>query len=332
MSGEIVKKQKGPMATIQGLLVSQRAQIEMALPRHMSTDRLIRVSMTALRRTPKLLECTTTSLLGAIISAAQLGLETDGALGHAYLVPFKKECQLVIGYRGMIDLARRSGQILSISARIVYENDKFEYSYGLDEKLDHIPAMDGRGSPIAAYAVARIVGGGYQIEVLSMEQLRKAQQASSASYKGCPWEAYWDEMARKTAVRRLFKYLPVSVELQRAVGLDDLAESGQPQYLDIGLAEEPQPETKVEILRERLTTPTPPPEPAVEVETEQPSNPTPEETAINAIELMWEAAEAKFGTKESQPAVAALCTKHVIKSINDKTAQRLIDIINSMED
>jgi len=324
MSGEIVKKQKGPMATIQGLLVSQRAQIEMALPKHMSTDRLIRVSMTALRRTPKLLECSTTSLLGAIISAAQLGLETDGALGHAYLVPYKKECQLVIGYRGMIDLARRSGQILSISARVVYENDKFEYSYGLDEKLDHIPAMDGRGSPIAAYAVARIVGGGYQIEVLSMEQLRKAQDASQAKYKGCPWEAYWDEMARKTAVRRLFKYLPVSVEMQRAIGLDDMADAGVPQYIDIGLSEESQPETKVEMLKDRLTTP--------EIETEQPANPEPETTAISAIDLMWEAAEGKFGADKMQSDVAALCTKHVIKAINEKTAQRLIDIINSMEE
>ena len=220
------------MNTIRDLIVSQKQQIAMALPRHLDPDRLIRVTMTALRKNPNLMGCSHASLMGAIIQAAQLGLETDGALGHAYLVPYGSECQLQIGYRGMIDIARRSGQIKSISAHVVYEKDEFRYSYGLDETLEHKPALMDRGAAVCVYAVAKLVGGGYQFEVLSMEQIQEAEKASQARYKGRPWEAHWEAMARKTAIRRLFKYLPVSIEIQRAVTLDSQASAGISQGLD----------------------------------------------------------------------------------------------------
>lgn len=216
--------------TLRDVIVSQRNQIAMALPKHMDVDRLIRVSITALRNNPRLLSCSQVSVLGSIIQAAQLGLETDGALGHAYLVPYKNQCQLQIGYRGMIDLARRSGQIVSISARVVYDGDEFSYSYGLEETLVHRPKIKSGGEPIAAYAVAKLVGGGCQFEVLSLEEIEAAHDASPAS--SGPWDNYWSEMARKTAVRRLFKYLPVSVEIQKAVGLSDMASAGVPQHLE----------------------------------------------------------------------------------------------------
>lgn len=228
--------QKRPMEVMREIIMSRKDQIAMALPKHLTIERIIRVALTAIAGNYRLMECSPTSVLGCVIQAAQLGLEVNTPLGHAYLVPYrikgKYQCQLQIGYRGMIDLARRSGQMVSTSAHIVYENDKFEYEYGLDEKLVHKPNLSDRGNPIASYAVAKLHGGGYQFEVLGIEQIEKARSHSMTKRDDSPWNTHWDEMARKTAIRRLFKYLPVSVEVQRAVGLDELAESGVDQKLE----------------------------------------------------------------------------------------------------
>lgn len=232
-----------------------KKQIALALPKHMTADRLARIALTEIRKTPKLAQCDQTSFLGAIMQLASLGLEPGGALGHAYLIPFDKsskegnqwvkktEVQLVIGYRGMIDLARRSGQIVSLSARIVHEKDKFAYAYGLDETLEHVPFEGAApGEMTHVYAVAKLMGGGVQFEVMSraqVEHIRNESQgykaALSASEKynkevNSPWTSHFDEMAKKTAIRLLFKYLPVSIEIQRAVGLDEQADAGVPQH------------------------------------------------------------------------------------------------------
>jgi recombination protein RecT len=230
-----------------------KAQMQLALPKHMTADRLARIALTEMRKVPKLAQCDQTSFLGAIMQVAALGLEPGGALGHAYLIPFDKkknvggqwvvdktEVQLVIGYRGMIDLARRSGQIVSLSARIVYENDKFTYTYGLEETLEHVPHEGTNpGAMTHVYAVAKLVGGGVQFEVMSrakVEKIRdesqgyKAAVESAKRYKkdkiDSPWTSHFDEMAKKTVIRMLFKYLPVSIEIQRAVGLDEQADAG----------------------------------------------------------------------------------------------------------
>ena len=233
-----------------------KAQMALALPKHMTADRLARIALTEIRKIPKLAQCDQTSFLGAIMQVAALGLEPGGALGHAYLIPFDKrskvgnewrvtgtEVQLIIGYRGMIDLARRSGQIVSLSARIVYAKDKFTYSYGLDETMEHIP-HEGTdpGEMTHVYAVAKLVGGGVQFEVMSrakVELTRDGSQGYQAAVKAAakynkpvdsPWSNHFDEMAKKTVIRQLFKYLPVSIEIQRAVGLDEQADAGVPQH------------------------------------------------------------------------------------------------------
>ncbi len=233
-----------------------KEQMALALPKHMTADRLARIALTELRKVPKLAQCDQRSFLGAIMQVAALGLEPGGALGHAYLIPFDKrgklangewgvvgtEVQLIIGYRGMIDLARRSGQIVSLSARIVYANDKFSYAYGMDEKLEHVPHEGADpGEMTHVYAVAKLVGGGVQFEVMSrarVERTRddsqgyKAAVANAKKYKkevDSPWENHFDEMSKKTVIRQLFKYLPVSIEIQRAVGLDEQADAGVPQ-------------------------------------------------------------------------------------------------------
>lgn len=218
-----------------------KAQMALALPKHMTADRLMRIALTEIRKVPKLATCETQSFMGAVMQCAQLGLEPGAALGHAYLLPFdvrkkvgnqwqtvRTDCQLIIGYRGMIDLARRSDQIISLSARSVHKNDEFSYSYGLSEDLHHVPASGDRGDLTHVYAVARLKGGGVQFEVMSRADVEKIKDQSKAGSNG-PWVSHFDEMAKKTVIRRLFKYLPVSIEIQTAVSLDERAEAGIPQ-------------------------------------------------------------------------------------------------------
>lgn len=218
---------KAMPTTIQGMLKDDRfkAQIARALPKHVTPDRITRIALTEVNKTPALGKCDPMTLFGSIVQSAQLGLELGGALGHAYLVPYGNQAQFIIGYRGMIDLARRSGQMISLQAHEVYENDEFEFEYGLEEKLKHVPGRGNRGEMIAVYAVAKLVGGGHQIEVMWKEDVDAIRSKSKAGNSG-PWRDHYQEMAKKTAIRRLFKYLPVSVEMQRAVALDEQAEAG----------------------------------------------------------------------------------------------------------
>jgi recombination protein RecT len=228
--------------TIAGLLTDPaiKQQMAMALPKHMTADRLARIALTEVRKNPKLAQCDQTSFLGAIMQLASLGLEPGGALGHAYLLPFDKrqkvggqwktvgtDVQLIIGYRGMIDLARRSGQIVSLEARTVHARDHFEVELGLDSRIVHKPdwTAQDRGPLSFVYAVAKLRDGGVQFEVMSRAEIEGIRAQSKAKDNG-PWVTHFDEMSKKTVIRRLFKYLPVSIEIQRAVGLDEQAEAG----------------------------------------------------------------------------------------------------------
>lgn len=222
--------------TIAGLMADPKikAQMALALPKHMTSDRLARIALTEIRKVPTLAKCDQTSFLGAIMQCAQLGLEPGGALGHAYLLPFENrkkgitEVQFIVGYRGMIDLARRSGQIVSLTARTVHENDEFSYQYGLSEDLKHVPATGERGALLYVYAVAKLKDGGVQFEVMSRSDIDKVRAQSKAGNYG-PWQTHYDEMAKKTVIRRLFKYLPVSIELATAVTMDEKADAGVDQ-------------------------------------------------------------------------------------------------------
>lgn len=220
---------------IAGMLSSpkMKAQMALAMPKHMTADRMMRIALTEVRKVPALGQCNIESFMGAIMQCAQLGLEPGSALGHAYLLPFgngkakdgKANCQLIIGYRGMIDLARRSGQIVSLTARTVHENDVFKYEFGLEETMQHIPADGDRGKMTHVYAVAKLKGGGVQFDVMSRADVDKVRATSKAGTNG-PWVTHFEEMAKKTVIRRLFKYLPVSIEIQQAVTLDERAEAG----------------------------------------------------------------------------------------------------------
>lgn len=237
---QVAKREASPMTTLRDLLKKSESQIKMALPRHMSADRMLRVTLTAVQRTPELLRCDPLSVVGCVVQASQLGLEPDGILGNAYLIPFNNrktgrlECQLIAGYRGLIELARRSGHLVSIAAHVVYERDKFTFSYGIEDKLEHVPYMGGddRGDVVCVYAVARLRDGGYAFDVMSKADVEKIRAGSKAGNSG-PWQTHWSEMARKTVIRRLVKYLSLSPEIQKAVALDEMADAGVAQSLDI---------------------------------------------------------------------------------------------------
>lgn len=212
--------QKQSYTTVAQMMEKNRDSIASALPKHLTVDRLTRVALGELRTNTKLLECNPHSLMNAIVKASQLGLEVGSAMGHAYLVPYKTECTLIIGYRGMIALARRSGEIQSITARVVYARDAFELEYGLEEKLRHVPSTEADPGPVTyVYAVAKLRDGGIQYEVMTRAEVEAIRKRSRAGQSG-PWVSDWSEMARKTVMRRLFKYLPMSIEMADALSAD----------------------------------------------------------------------------------------------------------------
>lgn len=204
---------------------SMAPAIEAALPSVMTPERFTRITLSALSTNPKLQECTPQSFLGAMMTAAQLGLEPNTPLGQAYLIPFRNhgvmECQFQLGYKGMLDLVYRSGEVSIIQAHTVYSNDQFEYELGLDPKLQHKPAMGDRGDPIAYYAVFKTKDGGYAFQVMSVDEVRKHAQKYSKSYGSGPWQTNFDEMAKKTVLKKVLKYAPLKSDFVRQTMQDE---------------------------------------------------------------------------------------------------------------
>ncbi|MEF8794008.1 recombination protein RecT [Thiohalorhabdus sp.] len=236
MANQPQKTQKSPAKTVWDMMSKHQGQIKAALPKGLESERLVRIAMTEIRSNPKLLECEPKSLFGAVIQSAQLGLE-PGIMGEAYLIPFRNkgqmEVQFIPGYKGLLKLARRSGQVKKIETGVVRENDVFEVEYGTSEKLRHIPAQQDRGGIQAVYALAKLrddEGGEpeVQFEVMSLDEIEEVRSTSKASQSG-PWVDWWEQMARKTVAKRLIKWLPTSVEAQEAVALDERADAGVSQ-------------------------------------------------------------------------------------------------------
>lgn len=213
--------------SVRDLIQASSKQFAEVLPKHMKVDRLVKVACAAVSRTPQLAECTSTSLLLSLMQCAELGLEPGSALGECYLVPFYnskaqvRECQMIVGYRGLIALARRSGAILDIEAHVVREGDEFDYEKGLAPRLFHKPyAGDNRQAlVVAAYAIAVLVNGHKKFEVMERWEVDAIRARSQAADFG-PWKNDFAEMAKKTVVRRMAKYLPMSVELANALEVD----------------------------------------------------------------------------------------------------------------
>jgi len=221
---------------IAGLLEKMKSQIQQALPKHITPDRIARIALNSIRMNPKLLQCSEMSLLGAIMQSAQLGLEPN-SFGQAWLIPFNNkkkngqyvmEVQFQVGYKGLIELFYRTDKGLNIDAHEVYENDKFDYNYGVgkdsEAKLYHKPVMTNRGSVIGYYATATMKNGSYSFLFMSKEDVKKHANTFSQAYKKgwmSPWKSNFDEMAKKTVIKKLMKYLPLSVELQKGIAADE---------------------------------------------------------------------------------------------------------------
>lgn len=209
------------------MLEQFKSEIARALPRHLNPDRMARIALTCFRQNAKLAQCHPASVFASVIQASQLGLE-PGLLGQCFLIPYKDECQLQIGYQGLVDLVRRTGRVKRIEAHVVRDGDKFTYRTGLQTVLEHEPALDGNpGDMRLAYAVAEFVDGGFHVEVMTRVQIEgirdRSQNVQNARKwsKATPWDTDTEEMWRKTLLRRICKYLPRSPELATAIALDE---------------------------------------------------------------------------------------------------------------
>jgi recombination protein RecT len=218
---------KSEKKTMQSYIKSMEGEIKKALPSVITPERFTRMVLSAISVNPKLAQCTPSSFLGAMMSAAQLGLEPNTPLGQAYLIPYKNrgvdEVQFQLGYKGLIDLAYRSGEVELVQAHIVYENDDFTLEYGLEPKLVHKPADRDRGEPIKVYAMFKTKTGGYGFDVMSMDDVRRHAEKYSQAYKSgfSPWKTNFEEMAKKTVLKRVLKYAPLKSDFVRAVVQDE---------------------------------------------------------------------------------------------------------------
>ena len=210
------KKQK----TIFDVIQAGTKQFATALPKHINSDRFVRIAITTIRQNPKLAQCNQESLLGALMVSAQLGLE-PGVLGQCYLIPYGRECQFQIGYKGMIELLRRSGQLKDIYAYSVYENDEFEMTYGLDRDLKHKPNLQNKGNFIGCYCVAVLKDDARAFEYMTKEEIEAHGKKFSKTYGNGPWKTDFEAMAHKTVVKKMLKWLPLSVEFLEMANKDE---------------------------------------------------------------------------------------------------------------
>jgi recombination protein RecT len=226
--------------SIEEFLTQNRDKLAMALPQHVTVDRLNRLAITAINRNPKLGECTKLSLVGGILIASQLGLELNTPLGHAYLIPYTRsvktatgwekvnEAQFQLGYQGLLDLAYRSGQFKTIYTEAVYENDEFDYGYGFDKTLTHKPTESDPGELRGVYAVFHLKSGGSDFKYWPVAKI----MAHAAKYSGAwdaaagkfkaksSWADSFDGMARVPVLKDLLKLAPKSIEFAKQITLD----------------------------------------------------------------------------------------------------------------
>lgn len=271
-AGSVQRAGSGNLGALQGLLEKYKHQIAVALPRHMTPERMIRVALTAASSTFGLAECEPVTIAACVVQASILGLEPSSVLGEAYLVPFrnrktgKMECQLIPGYLGLVKLARNSDQVSIIDAQIVYSNDEFEFHKGSDVYWKHKWARSGeRGTPEGVWAGYVLRDGSKNFEYWTVEQIEKHRDRYS---KGAfdrdgkltgAWRDSPEWMYKKTVLRQVIKLMPKSVELATALSMEERADAGIGQVFDAiptelqpdrtdeaGALPEPQPKAQIE--------------------------------------------------------------------------------------
>lgn len=192
-----------------------KEQLALALPKHMTPERFSRIALTALQRTPKLQECSQASLFKCLLDLSAMGLEPDGRRAH--LIPYGTEATLVIDYKGLLELVRNSGDVTSIRAENVCQNDEFSWENGIiQHKVDWLKP---RGEMLAVYAVATLKSGEVQTAVLTNDEVESIRKRSRSGNNG-PWQTDTGEMRKKSALRRLCKLLPLSAEAAEHIDRD----------------------------------------------------------------------------------------------------------------
>ena len=249
-STAIVQKKVDKIGTLRQLFEAKKSAIAAVIPKHLTAEKIAKITLSAISRNPELLACTQESIFFATIQAAELGLEF-GPLGHAYLVPFrnntngKMEAIFIPGYKGLIELARRSDRVSTIEAHLVRERDHFTIRYGLTPELAHEPCVDGRdpGNIVCAYSIVQMRDGTKQFDHMTLADLEAVRGKSKA--QNGPWsdEQARPEMYKKTMLKRQCKVLPMSKEMARAIEIDNAAEIGEPMDLSDLLEKSPELET-----------------------------------------------------------------------------------------
>ncbi|NLZ54309.1 MAG: recombinase RecT [Thermoanaerobacteraceae bacterium] len=208
------------------LVARMKGEMSKALPMHLkrNAERYVRIAMTLIRENPTLASCDGYSLLGALMTGTALGLDPSPQLGQFYIVPFGRKAVFILGYKGLIDLAFRSNRVATIFATEVYETDIFDYSYGLEQKLIHKPSgLADPGRITHYYAVVKFTNGGYVFHVMTNEQVHAYGKKYSPSYSSSdsPWQTNPIAMGKKTVIRQLAKYMPLSPEMAYAIVRDE---------------------------------------------------------------------------------------------------------------
>lgn len=216
---QATKKQKNPIVAF---VESKKDEFGKALPKDLTAERFTRIALNALSKNPKLMQTNLSSLYGAIMNSAELGLEPNTPLGQAYLIPYGNECQFQIGYRGYLTVVSRSGSVDSVNVKAVYENDDFECEFGDEEYIHHKPNFKDRGKPYLYYCIVTMKNGAKVRGVMTKEEIdmRKAE-SKARSGSSSPWVKWYDEMAKKTVLKNTLKFVPLGKETLRLLSQDD---------------------------------------------------------------------------------------------------------------
>jgi len=221
-------RQENAPVSIATFIQQMQPEIARALPAHLDANRISRIILTVVHKTPKLMDCTRDSFAGAILTAASLGLEVGN--GEAYLVPYGKECQFIPGYLGLAKLFWQHPLAKHLDAQPVYELDDFDYAYGLDPFLRHKPSAEvERGQIICYYAVAKLTTGASAFVVLTPAQIKELRKGAEGPSGKIADPMHW--MERKTCIRQLTKLLPKSSDFSHAIEADE--QPGRQLYKDM---------------------------------------------------------------------------------------------------
>lgn len=237
VKGEVQQKPQD-IAGLSKFLADRIGQIKSVVASNVTPEKMARIALNELRSSPYLAKIALQnpgSFVNAVLQASHLGLEIGGALGQAYLVPFKGEIKMMPGYRGLISLSRRSGEISNINAYVVYEHDEFDMELGLEIKVRHKPKITGsRGEPMLVYMIAHFKDGGNHFEWMTIDEVMSIKARSSAVKSGgtTPWDTDRDEMIKKTVIRRGWKYLPMSIEMMNLEKIEAATEQDKNVVID----------------------------------------------------------------------------------------------------